>query len=61
MAVVDFNEKAAQRYLKQAIAQFAADPPDTDFQRGYLEALLTVQHEAFNPRANATPSSGSEG
>ena len=55
MSVVHFSEKSAERYIKQAIAAFVRDPPDSDFQRGYLEALLVVQREAFNPRAS-TPS-----
>ena len=27
------------RYIKEAIASFDNDPPDDDFQRGYLKAL----------------------
>lgn len=49
--VVHFSEKSAERYIEQAIAAFVRDPPATDFQRGYLEALLVVRREAFNPRA----------
>ncbi len=30
----------AVEYLEQAIASFANDPPNTDFQRGYLAALV---------------------
>lgn len=49
--VVHLSEKSAEQYIEQAIAAFMRDPPDTDFQRGYLEALLVVQREAFNPQA----------
>ena len=30
----------AVEYLEQAIASFEADPPRTDYQRGYLAALV---------------------
>lgn len=53
MAVVHFSEESAERYIEQAIAAFVRDPPDSDFQRGYLEALLVVQREAFDPRASS--------
>lgn len=50
--VVHFSEKSAERYIQQAIEAFVRDPPDSDFQRGYLEALLVVKREAFiNPQA----------
>lgn len=55
--VVNFTESSAQRYVQQAIALFERDPPDNDFQRGYLEALLVIQREAFDPRARR-PSPG---
>jgi hypothetical protein len=62
MTIVLFNEKSAERYIQQAIAAFMSDPPDNDYQRGYLECLLVVQREAFNPRARlATPLAGTEG
>ena len=34
-------------YLDRAIDGFDRDPADSDFQRGYLEALKTVRAEAF--------------
>lgn len=27
------------RYVKEAIVSFDSDPPDSDWQRGYLQAL----------------------
>lgn len=36
-----------ERYVQEAIAGFERDPPDTDYQRGYLAALLVIQKEAF--------------
>lgn len=31
------------RYVKEAIQTFDNDPPDNDFQRGYLQALIDVR------------------
>ncbi|MBS7790278.1 DUF3209 family protein [Roseococcus sp. SDR] len=35
----------ALRDVGESIATFKADPPDTDFQRGYLAALRRLQGE----------------
>lgn len=60
--VVHFSEKSAERYIEQAIAAFVRDPPDNDYQRGYLEALLVVQREAFNKQVRLqSPPPGTEG
>lgn len=32
--------KASREYLENGIASYLNDPPDTDFQRGYLAAML---------------------
>lgn len=37
----------ARTLVDQAIASFAADPADTDYQRGYLAALEWVRDEAM--------------
>jgi hypothetical protein len=34
-------------YIDQTIALFERDPADTDFQRGFLEALLMIRREAL--------------
>lgn len=39
--------EAARTYVGAAIETFAGDPPDSDFQRGYLSALEDVAKEAF--------------
>lgn len=36
------------QYLKQALAAFLKDPPTTQFQMGYLAALLRMAVEASN-------------
>lgn len=40
-------------YVNAAISTFADDPPNNDYQRGYLAALEVVRREAF--RAGACP------
>ena len=37
----------AEQYIREAIDLFLKDPPDTDFQRGYLCALVNVALEGF--------------
>jgi hypothetical protein len=34
-------------YMQAALRLFTVDPPDTDFQRGYLEALKVFANEAM--------------
>ena len=34
-------------YLEQALASFNGDPPDTEFLRGYEDALRVVHEDLF--------------
>jgi hypothetical protein len=34
-------------YMRNALDSFAKDPPDTDFQEGYLAALMVFANEAM--------------
>jgi hypothetical protein len=34
-------------YVTQALESFTSDPPDTEFQRGYLSAMLTLAVEGL--------------
>lgn len=36
-----------REYMNQSLALFQRDPPDTDFQRGYLEGLKVFANEAM--------------
>lgn len=36
-----------EEYVVRAIEGFLKDPPDCDFQRGYLAALITIGVEAM--------------
>lgn len=51
MTVLDFDSAKVRPYLEQGIEGFLGDPPDTEFQRGYLAALICVYKEGLsNPR-----------
>lgn len=39
--------EAAEIMMRQALELFAKDPPDTDFQEGYLCALMVFANEAM--------------
>ena len=43
------------RYIKSGVDGFLTDPPDTDFQRGYLAALLGVAEEALGLHLGKSP------
>lgn len=47
MTVVSFDAEKASRYLKDAMMGFLNDPPDSDYQRGFLGALLVVYQEGL--------------
>ncbi len=40
--VAAFPNQKLKNYLQQALDGFAKDPPDTDFQRGYMEAIKEI-------------------
>jgi hypothetical protein len=45
--VIDFDGARFAPLLMQAINGFSADPPDTEFQRGYLAALIWAYREGL--------------
>ena len=42
-------------YIKSNVEPFLLDPPDTDFLRGYLAALLNVADEALGLHLAKSP------
>lgn len=50
--VISFDAEKASRYIEQALAGFINDPADSDFQRGYLAALLTIYEEGLGKGAD---------
>ena len=49
--VISFDAEKASRYIEKALAGFINDPADSDFQRGYLAALLTMYEEGLGKGA----------
>lgn len=45
--VISFETEKAARYLEQAFSLYLDDPADSDFQRGYLDAMLTIYRECL--------------
>ncbi len=43
---------AVEKYVREALALFVIDPPDTAHQEGYLGALLAVAVEALGIPGN---------
>jgi hypothetical protein len=44
-----------EEYARSSVEAFLGDPPDTDFQRGYLASLLIVAEEALGLRMDVAP------
>lgn len=49
--LVSFDAERASRYIERAFAGFLLDPADSDYQRGYLAALLTLYREGLGKGA----------
>lgn len=48
MAVIkDFDSHRVAPYLERAIEAFLNDPPDSDYQKGYLAGILAVYQEGI--------------
>ena len=45
--IILFDAEKATRYIEQALIGFINDPADSDFQRGYLAALLAIYEEGL--------------
>jgi len=44
---ISFDAEKASRYIEQVFAGYLRDPADSDFQRGYLAAMLTLYREGL--------------
>ena len=44
-----------EEYVTEAVQMFLLAPPDTDFQCGFLAALLVVAKEALGLRMDSPP------
>ena len=45
--VIDFDAKRIEPFIMRAIEGFLSDPPDSEFQRGYLAALVVSYKEGL--------------
>lgn len=50
--IISFDAEKASRYIRQAMVGFLADNPDSDYQRGFLAALLIVYREGLGKDAD---------
>jgi len=50
-AIVSFDAEKASRYIEQALHGFMIDRADSDYQRGFLAALLIVYREGLGKGA----------
>lgn len=53
MNVVELDTMRVQRYLDASIDLFMRDPPDSDFQRGFMSALIVLYREALGRKDDA--------
>lgn len=49
--IISFDAEKASRYLLNGLLGFVSDPPESDYQRGYLAALLTAYREGLGKGA----------
>lgn len=47
MQVIEFETEKASKYVKQALEGYLNDPADSDYQKGFLAALLVVYREGL--------------
>jgi hypothetical protein len=45
--IVSFDAEKATRYVANALLSYLGDPPDSDYQRGFLGALLVLYTEGL--------------
>lgn len=45
--VVSFDAERVRRYLDDSLLGFMKDPPDDEYQRGFLAALVLIYSEAL--------------
>jgi hypothetical protein len=46
--VIDFDGVRCARYIRESLTSFMADPPDSLYQLGFLDALLVIYKEAIS-------------
>jgi hypothetical protein len=51
----EFEHKQVKKYLEESIQAYLVYPPDNDFLKGYLSALLVVAEEAVGLPMESPP------
>lgn len=51
MSVVDFDTVRIRPFVERQIEAFISDPPDSEFQYGFLSALLMLWREGMRGEA----------
>lgn len=46
--VISFEGHKAQKFLEKGLVLFHGDPPDSDYQRGYMAALIDTYLDCLN-------------
>jgi hypothetical protein len=49
--LISFDAERVSRYLNDVFAGYLGDPADSDYQRGFLAACLTVYREGLGKGA----------
>lgn len=49
--IISFDAEKASRYIEAGLVGFIGDPADSEYQRGYLAALLTIYTEGLGKGA----------
>lgn len=45
--ITDFDAARLRPFIERALTLYLGDPPDTDYQRGYLAALVDMWREGL--------------
>ena len=53
--MTDHVRTSVEDYVSSSVKSFLGDPPDSDFQCGFLSALLVIAKEALGQRMDMTP------
>lgn len=49
--LISFDAERASRYIEESFNLFLMDPPDSDYQRGFLASLLVIYREGLGKGA----------
>lgn len=48
MSVTHINDGKLERYIRETIIGYLGDPPESEFQMGYLAACLDIYREGLD-------------